>query len=80
MEPNPLLRLEAWVSHADYEYQQVGFCAQWCLDNLCEWPDGGWSGFASPGWTGYTGLGCWGTARCFQNRVLRRFCNGEVEN
>ncbi|XP_043242330.1 RING finger and SPRY domain-containing protein 1-like [Amphibalanus amphitrite] len=36
MEPNPLLRLEAWVSHADYQYQQVGFCAQWCLDNLFE--------------------------------------------
>lgn len=33
---NPLSRLEQWVDHPDYVKRQVGFCAQWCLDNLCE--------------------------------------------
>jgi len=31
---NPLRSLESWVNHADYTHRQVGFCAQWCLDNL----------------------------------------------
>ncbi|KAA0202559.1 hypothetical protein HAZT_HAZT008824, partial [Hyalella azteca] len=32
---NPLLRLERWM-HSDlgFVHRQVGFCAQWCLDNL----------------------------------------------
>ncbi|XP_066996878.2 RING finger and SPRY domain-containing protein 1 [Anabrus simplex] len=31
---NPLLRLELWVDSDHYVERQVGFCAQWCLDNL----------------------------------------------
>ncbi|XP_059477899.1 RING finger and SPRY domain-containing protein 1-like [Neocloeon triangulifer] len=31
---NPLLRLEQWIDHPDHVKRQVGFCAQWCLDNL----------------------------------------------
>ncbi|XP_070575389.1 RING finger and SPRY domain-containing protein 1-like [Ptychodera flava] len=31
----PLLQvLEKWLKHDDYDMRQVGFCAQWCLDNL----------------------------------------------
>ncbi|XP_067858024.1 RING finger and SPRY domain-containing protein 1-like isoform X2 [Heptranchias perlo] len=26
--------LETWANHKDYLKRQVGFCAQWCLDNL----------------------------------------------
>uniref|UniRef100_A0A8C4Q4F3 Ring finger and SPRY domain containing 1 n=1 Tax=Eptatretus burgeri TaxID=7764 RepID=A0A8C4Q4F3_EPTBU len=26
--------LESWASHGDFLKRQVGFCAQWCLDNL----------------------------------------------
>lgn len=35
---NPLRTLEGWITHADFVHRQVGFCAQWCLDNLfiCE--------------------------------------------
>ncbi|OXU25388.1 hypothetical protein TSAR_000474 [Trichomalopsis sarcophagae] len=33
-KPNPLLELEKWVSETHYVRRQVGFCAQWCLDNL----------------------------------------------
>lgn len=35
---NPLRTLEQWMSDNDYVRRQVGFCAQWCLDNLfiCE--------------------------------------------
>uniref|UniRef100_UPI00398EE5CE RING finger and SPRY domain-containing protein 1 n=1 Tax=Pristiophorus japonicus TaxID=55135 RepID=UPI00398EE5CE len=29
-----LLILESWVNHTDYLKRQVGFCAQWSLDNL----------------------------------------------
>ncbi|XP_072135555.1 RING finger and SPRY domain-containing protein 1 isoform X2 [Mobula birostris] len=29
-----LLILESWVNHRDYLKRQVGFCAQWSLDNL----------------------------------------------
>ncbi|XP_050072267.1 RING finger and SPRY domain-containing protein 1-like [Anopheles maculipalpis] len=30
---NPLLRLERHITSNDYTLRQVGFCAQWCLDN-----------------------------------------------
>ena len=33
---NPLRKLESWMDHSDYVHCQVGFCAQWCLDNLCK--------------------------------------------
>ncbi|XP_065340282.1 RING finger and SPRY domain-containing protein 1-like isoform X2 [Cloeon dipterum] len=33
-ETNPLLGLEQWIGNPDYVKRQVGFCAQWCLDNL----------------------------------------------
>lgn len=32
---HPLLTLEKWRSADDYMKRQVGFCAEWCLDNLC---------------------------------------------
>ncbi|KAF7988384.1 hypothetical protein HCN44_000957 [Aphidius gifuensis] len=31
---NPLLLLEKWVDEKNYVKRQVGFSAQWCLDNL----------------------------------------------
>nr|CAD7424954.1 unnamed protein product [Timema monikensis] len=31
---NPLLELERWINSEHYVERQVGFCAQWCLDNL----------------------------------------------
>uniref|UniRef100_A0A1B6DCF9 B30.2/SPRY domain-containing protein n=1 Tax=Clastoptera arizonana TaxID=38151 RepID=A0A1B6DCF9_9HEMI len=31
---NPLLKLEKYLNSAELIYAQVGFCAQWCLDNL----------------------------------------------
>ncbi|KAI4493323.1 hypothetical protein M0802_009491 [Mischocyttarus mexicanus] len=31
---NPLLELEKWAADFHYVKRQVGFCAQWCLDNL----------------------------------------------
>lgn len=31
---NPLRTLEQWMDHTDFLHCQVGFCAQWCLDNL----------------------------------------------
>jgi len=34
---NPLLELEKWVTETHYVRRQVGFCAQWCLDNLCKY-------------------------------------------
>lgn len=34
---NPLLRLEKWATEEHYVRRQVGFCAQWCLDNLCKY-------------------------------------------
>ena len=39
--PNPLRLLEdLWVGdEKDLAKRQVGFCAQWCLDNLCEFTD-----------------------------------------
>ena len=34
---NPLLILEPWAdTYQDYMQRQVGFCAKWCLDNLCK--------------------------------------------
>lgn len=34
--PSPLIILEAWREHEHDVKRQVGFCAQWCLDNLCK--------------------------------------------
>ncbi|KAL3208128.1 hypothetical protein MRX96_009720 [Rhipicephalus microplus] len=34
---NPLAKMEPWVDSEDFVERQVGFCAQWCLDNLCEY-------------------------------------------
>lgn len=31
-----LVTLESWADDPDYLKRQVGFCAQWSLDNLCE--------------------------------------------
>ncbi|XP_044734120.1 RING finger and SPRY domain-containing protein 1-like [Chrysoperla carnea] len=31
---NPLILLEKWRDVTDFVKRQVGFCAQWCLDNL----------------------------------------------
>lgn len=33
---NPLVKLEKKATSEDYEYRQVGFCAQWALDNVCK--------------------------------------------
>lgn len=34
---HPLLRLEAFVNESkDFTMRQIGFCAQWSLDNYCE--------------------------------------------
>ena len=33
---HPLQRLEPWVGDEDYVKRQVGFCAEWSLDNLCK--------------------------------------------
>lgn len=32
---HPLLALEKWADETHYVRRQVGFSAQWCLDNLC---------------------------------------------
>ena len=45
--PNPLETLEKWVHHKDFTKREVGFCAQWCLDNLCEFFVHDNSGFRS---------------------------------
>lgn len=38
MEKHPLLFLESWSDdESDFNKRQVGFCAKYCLDNLCEW-------------------------------------------
>lgn len=34
---NPLLELEKWAVETHYVRRQVGFCARWCLDNLCNY-------------------------------------------
>ena len=34
---NPLIILEDWAQNfEDFSKRQVGFVAQWCLDNLCK--------------------------------------------
>ena len=34
---NPLILLEDWAQNwEDFSKRQVGFVAQWCLDNLCK--------------------------------------------
>lgn len=33
---NVLDVLELWRHDPDYLKREVGFCAQWCLDNLCK--------------------------------------------
>ena len=34
---NPLIILEEWAQNMeDFSKRQVGFVAQWCLDNLCK--------------------------------------------
>lgn len=38
VKENPLLKLEKWMAGEFGPVQrQVGFCAQWCLDNLCKY-------------------------------------------
>lgn len=34
MPEHPLLKLESWATDDDYVKKQVGFCAEWLLDNL----------------------------------------------
>lgn len=36
-DENPLLILERLAESDDYPWRQVGFCAKWTLDNLCEY-------------------------------------------
>lgn len=36
MEVHPILQLEKWVDSQCFFKRQVGFCAQWCLDNICK--------------------------------------------
>ncbi|KAK8777091.1 hypothetical protein V5799_029564 [Amblyomma americanum] len=38
LRENPLAKMEPWVSSEDFVERQVGFCAQWCLDNLYRKP------------------------------------------
>ena len=35
-EKNPLEILECWVHDDNFVKREVGFCALWCLDNLCK--------------------------------------------
>lgn len=37
LEKNPLTELEKWKEEIHYIKRQVGFCAQWILDNLCKY-------------------------------------------
>ena len=34
---NPLEKLEPYKDSDDFVKREVGFCAQWCLDNLCKY-------------------------------------------
>lgn len=36
MAEHPLQKLETWINDEDFVRSQVGFCAEWSLDNLCE--------------------------------------------
>lgn len=35
-QPSPIKKLESWTTRSNFVDRQVGFCAQWALDNLCE--------------------------------------------
>lgn len=35
-KPSPIERLELWTTKTNFVDRQVGFCAQWALDNLCK--------------------------------------------
>ena len=35
-QPNPLEVLEVWWHSPNFLQREVGFCAKWCLDNLCK--------------------------------------------
>lgn len=35
-QPSPIEKLESWINRPDFVDRQVGFCAQWALDNLCK--------------------------------------------
>lgn len=37
LEECPISKLEQWKVESHYIRRQVGFCAQWILDNLCEY-------------------------------------------
>jgi len=37
MPMHPLVKLESWAEEEDYTKKQVGFCAEWSLDNLCKY-------------------------------------------
>lgn len=37
MSEHPLHKLEVWIGDEEHIRRQVGFCAEWSLDNLCEW-------------------------------------------
>ena len=34
--PDPIEVLEQWWHNDEYIKREIGFCAVWCLDNLCE--------------------------------------------
>lgn len=36
LDENPILKLEIWKDETHFVKRQVGFCAQWALDNLCK--------------------------------------------
>lgn len=36
---NPLLKLEKLVNSNHFLERQIGFCSQWCLDNLCKFSE-----------------------------------------
>lgn len=38
VKPCPISALETWKEEEHYVKRQVGFCAQWILDNLCKYP------------------------------------------
>lgn len=35
-KPCPITELEEWRNEKHFVKRQVGFCAQWALDNLCK--------------------------------------------
>ena len=36
MQNHPLIALQEWGDSPNFTKREVGFCARWCLDNLCE--------------------------------------------